>query len=80
MAMYCLPDYQINWLFRTGEEKQNSSHGNHQVSYRNDFSSFLSTSHPDASYQVWSQWPFGSGEEAKYRFSRWPSWISDQND
>ena len=23
-------------------------------------------------------WPFGSGEEAKKRFSRWrPSWISD---
>ena len=29
-------------------------------------------------------WPFGSGEEAKYRLSRWlswwPSWISYQND
>ena len=29
-------------------------------------------------------WPFGSGEEAKNRFSRWwpwrPSWISDLND
>ena len=26
-------------------------------------------------------WPFGSGEEAKNRFSRWrPSWISDPND
>ena len=29
-------------------------------------------------------WPFGSGEEAKNRFSRWlpwrPSWISDQHD
>ena len=28
-------------------------------------------------------WPFGSGEETKNRFSRWrplwPSWISDQN-
>ena len=24
--------------------------------------------------------PFGSGEEAKNRFSRWPSWISDPND
>ena len=24
-------------------------------------------------------WPFGSGEEAKNRFSRWrPSWISDR--
>ena len=26
-------------------------------------------------------WPYGAGEEAKYRFSRWrPSGISDQND
>ena len=29
-------------------------------------------------------WPFGAGEEAKYRFSRWRPWwpsrISDQND
>ena len=26
-------------------------------------------------------WPFGSREEAKNRFSRWrPSWISDRND
>ena len=26
-------------------------------------------------------WPFGSGEEAKNRFLRWPpSWISDRND
>ena len=26
-------------------------------------------------------WPFGSGEAAKNRFSRWlPSWISDWND
>ena len=26
-------------------------------------------------------WPFGSEEEAKNRFSRWPSsWISDRND
>ena len=25
-------------------------------------------------------WHYSSGEEAKYRFSRWPSWISAQND
>ena len=25
-------------------------------------------------------WPFSSGEEAKNRFSRWPSWISYWND
>ena len=35
--------------------------------------------HPDASYQVQVSWPFGSGEEAINRFSRWPpsrpSWF-----
>ena len=34
--------------------------------------------------QVGVSWPFGSGEEAKNRFSRWPplrpSWISHRND
>ena len=25
-------------------------------------------------------WPFGSGEEVKNRFSRWLPWISDQHD
>ena len=35
------------------------------------FSYFLSTSHPDASYQVSSKLAFGSGQEAKNRFSRW---------
>ena len=46
------------------------------------FQLFLSRSHPDASYQLFGvNWPFGSGEEAKNRFSRWQgSWISNQND
>ena len=49
------------------------------ISKWNDFSYFGS------SYQVSSQfWPFGSGEEVKNRFSKWPpwrpSWISNQND
>ena len=31
--------------------------------------------------KFWVNWPFSSGKEAKYRFSRWrPTWISDQND
>ena len=34
--------------------------------------------------KFWVNWPFGSGEEEKNRFSRWrpwrPSWISDRND
>ena len=34
---------------------------------------------PPTKFQV--NWHFGSGEEAKNRFSRWPpSWISDRND
>ena len=55
-----------------------------QDSDRNDFSYFLSTSHPDASYQFRVNWSFGSGEEAKNRLSTWtpwrPSWIFDWND
>ena len=33
-----------------------------------DFSYILSTSHPDAFYQGWSQLAFGFGEEAKNNF------------
>ena len=51
------------------------------ISDHNDFI-FLSTSHSDASDQV--IWHFGSGEEAKKRFSRWlpwwPSWNSNWKD
>ena len=125
----------VNWLLGSGEEAKNrfSRWLPPWISDRHDFSYFWSTSHPDASYQVWSQlsfrfrrrskkidfqdgchgghlgfpigtilaifdlqvalmlpsrfgvnWPFGSGEEAKNRFSRWqpwwPSWISDRHD
>ena len=37
-----------------------------------DFSFLCSTSHPDASYLVKVNKPFGSGKEAKNTFSRWP--------
>ena len=54
------------------------------ISDRNHFSSFLSTSHPEASYQVRSVGHFGSGEEAKNKLLRWqpwwPPWIFNQND
>ena len=34
---------------------------------------------PSTKFRV--NWPFGAGEEAENRFSRWrPSWISDRND
>ena len=39
---------------------------------------------PRCFLQFQVNWPFGSGEEAKNRFSKWlprqPSWISDRND
>ena len=38
------------------------------ISNRNNFSHFLSISHPDASYQVSGQLTFGLGEEVKKDF------------
>ena len=39
---------------------------------------------PMLTTEIKVNWPFSSGEEAKYRLSRWlpwrPSWISDWND
>ena len=79
--------FGVNWLLGLREEAKNrfSRWPPWQPSWisdQQDFSYFLSTSHPDAFYQVWRvNWPFPSGEEAKNRFSRWrPSWISDRND
>ena len=64
---------------------QDGLHGNHLGFWiRMIFTFFSSASYPNASYQVWVSWSFGSGEEGKNRFSRcppWqPSWISDWND
>ena len=74
-------NFSVNWPF--GSEKEAKNWFSRWLLWH-DFSYFLSTSHPDASYQVSSQLAFGSGEEKKNRFSRWPqwwpSWISDQND
>ena len=45
---------------------------------------FWSISHPNASYQVWSQLAFGFRRGRKNRVSRWlpwrPSWISNRHD
>ena len=119
----CFLAFGVNWPFSSGEEAKNrfSRWGPwwpSWISNRNDFSYFLSISHPNASYQVWCQleknrkidfqdgchsghlgfpistilaisdlqvtpmlpskfgvnWPFGSGEEAINRFSRWGPW------
>ena len=123
--------FGVNRPFSSGEEAKNRFSRwlpwqPYWISDRNNFSYFLSTSHPNASYHVWSQlafrfrrtdfqdgghlgfpigiilaifylqvtqmlptkfrvnWPYGSGKEAKNRFSRWlpwrPSWISNRHD
>ena len=55
--------FRVNWPFSSGEEAKNrfSRWLPWRPSWfydRHDFSYFLSTSHPDASYQVWSQLAF----------------------
>ena len=57
----------VNWPFGSGEEVKNrfprwQPQQPSCTSDRHDFSYFLTTSHPDASYQVSS--PFDPGEEA----------------
>ena len=42
---------------------------------RTDLSYFLSTSHPDASYQVSSQLAFQFKRRSEDRFSRWPPYL-----
>ena len=67
--------FRVNWPFSSEEEVKNrfSRWPPWQpslISNQNKFSYFWSTSHPDTSYQVLSQLAFfGSGEDAKNRFS-----------
>ena len=78
--------FRVNWSFSSEEEAKNRFSRwlpwrPTWISNRDDFSYFLSISHPNASYQVWSQLAFGLGGEAKNRFSRWqPFWKSDLHD
>ena len=90
--------FRVNWPFGSGKEAKNrfSRWRPSWISDRNDFSYFWPTSHPRCllpsfeSIGPWwflpcfVNWPFGSGEEAKDRFSRWPPWqlfwISHQKD
>ena len=62
MALNRSPDYQINWTFGSGEVQNKFPR---QQQWRQlgfligtILALFLSTSHPDASYQVWSQLAF----------------------
>ena len=65
MALYRSPDYQIYWTqFKRKSAKQISktaAMAPSWISDRNDFSSFLSTGHPDASTKFGVSWPFGPG-------------------
>ena len=81
--------FRINWPFGSGEEgKSRFSRWlpgrTAWISDRNDFSYFLSSSHPDDSYKVLSQLAFRFRKRRKKRFSRWlpwrPSWVFDWND
>ena len=80
--------FRVNWPFSSGEEAKNRFSRwlpwrPSWISDWHDFSYFWSTSHPNVSYEVWSQLAFQC-RRRKYRFSSWrpwwPSGISDQND
>ena len=65
---------RVKWPFGSGEEAQNIFQRYRLcrlswISHRNDFCSFLSTSHPDAYYEDFGfKWSFNSGEEMKNTF------------
>ena len=66
--------FQHKCLFSSGEEANNRFWSRRLrrpswISDRNNFSFFLSTCHPNASYKFQVNWPFRSGEKAKNRFS-----------
>ena len=51
--------FRVNWPFGSGEVKNRFLRWPSWISDRNDFSYFLFTSHPDASYQVLSPLALG---------------------
>ena len=82
--------FRVNLPFASGEEAKNrfsrwSTWWPSWMSNRTILAIFWSTSHSDASYQVYKvNKPFDSGEKAKNSFPKWPpwrtSWISDRKD
>ena len=66
--------FGVNWPFGSGDEVRNrfsrwQSWQPSWISDRNDFSYFLSTSHPMLPTKFRVNWHLGLGEEAKNRFS-----------
>ena len=87
--------FGVNWPFGSGEEAKNrfSRWLPWRPSWfydRHDFSYFWSTSHPDASYQVWSQLAFrfrrrsekylGIFNRKKVWHFMWTVYLADESD
>ena len=71
-------NFQVNWPFGSGF--QDGCHGGYLgFLIRTILVIFDLQVIPMLPTKFQVIWPFGSGEEAKNRFSWWPSWISDQN-
>ena len=84
--------FEVNWPFGSGEafrqEKkqkidfQDGGHLGFQIGMILAIFDLQVTPMFPSKFEV--NWPFGSGEEAKNRFSRWPpwrpSWITDRHD
>ena len=86
--------FGVKWPFGSGEEAKNRSRRSEIQDGRNGshcghlgfriggiLAIFNLQVTPTLPSKFGVNWPFGSGEEAKNRFSRWrPSWVSDWND
>ena len=88
--------FGVNWPFTSGEEAENRfsrwlpwwqdfQDGCHGGNLGFTIGTILAIFDLQVTLMLPSKfgvnWPFGSGEEAKNRFSRWrPSWISDRHD
>ena len=77
--------FGVNWLSVQEKRKIDFQDGGHlgfSIGMILSIFDLQVTPMPPSKFGV--NWPFGSGEEAKNRFSRWrpwwPSWISDRHD
>ena len=80
--------FPVDWLSGLEAEKIDFQDGHHDSHLGFPINTILAIFDLQASPMLPTKfgvnWPFGSGEEAKNRFSRWGPcrlyWISDQND
>ena len=78
-----LPSFESNGLSFQEKKRKIDFHegGHHGFSIGTILAIFILQITPMLPTNFQVNWPLGSGEEAKNRFSRWrPSWISDQKD